>query len=127
MITNDATAVGSKAVDHPASSVEADSMVCPKLGRVCIYHDGDWGGKWIRRGDTNVFDCEMRHGPARETANYVATIELRDGKVVIYRTQYRSTRTGVNPPEGTCDWTGTLSKDGTEVRWGAASYLRAAE
>jgi hypothetical protein len=112
----------------PLPSVTAkDSMVCPELGLECVFRDGDWTGRWVRRGSTNVFDAEMLHGPAQETANYVATIEAKGSAVHISRDQYRSTRTGVNPPGGRCDWTGSLSDDGREIRWGDQSFLRIAE
>ncbi|MEI6506232.1 MAG: formylglycine-generating enzyme family protein [Planctomycetota bacterium] len=123
----DDLAIGAATEKPPASSSKAASMVCPQLGRKCVFRDGHWSGKWTRRGDTNVFDCEVLHGPARETARYVATIDLREGKVHVRRDQYRSTRTGADPPEGVCEWTGSLSEDGEEVRWGAESYLRFAE
>jgi hypothetical protein len=114
-------------IEQPSRRTEINSIVCPKLGHSCIFRDGDWNGKWTRRGDTNVFDCEMLHIQAQETANYVATIEMRNGKVQIRREHYRSTHTGVNPSEGNSEWAGSLSDDGKEVRWGAESYLRSAE
>ena len=123
---------GKASPDHTADARKRtgsidSAMVCPELGRECVFHDGHWSGKWVRRGNTNVFDCEMLHGPAQETANYVATITVENGKVLVRRDKYRSTRTGVNPPGGTCEWAGSLSDDGKEVRWGTQGYFRSAK
>lgn len=92
-------------------------MVCPQIGRECIFRDDVWTSTWIRRGDTNAFDCEMIHGPTKEVATYVAVIKVKNDEVLIHRNEYRSTRSGVDPPEGKCEWKGFLSEDGNEVGW----------
>lgn len=89
-----------------------EPAICPGLGARCKYVDGDWSGHWVRRQNTNVFDCMMFHGPARETATYVATLEVDGENVVVTRSEYRSDKYGRRPPE---QWVWRLGKDGKSI------------
>lgn len=93
----------------------AASMVCPGLGKKCNFFYGDWSGKWVRRGNSNIFDCTMFHGPGRETATYVATLEVKGGDVVVRRTELKSTKYGVRPPEQFDEYVWHFGKDGKSL------------
>ena len=102
----------------------APSMVCPGLGKKCNYYDGDWSGQWVRRGDSNIFDCRMFHGPARETATYVATLEVKGQNVVVRRTKYQSTKYGVRPPEQVDEYVWHFGQDGKSLWWNDPKHSR---
>jgi len=93
----------------------APGMVCPGLGNKCNHFSGDWSGTWVRRGISNIFDCTMVHGPARETATYVVSLEVKGENVIVRRTQYKSTIYGVRPPEQSDEYIWHFGKDGKSL------------
>jgi len=90
---------------------EPENMVCPGLGTKCNYFQGDWSGEWVRRGSSNIFDCTMFHGPARETCTYVASLEVKGESVIVRRTEVKSTIYGVAPAGAVDEYIWHLGKD----------------
>jgi hypothetical protein len=83
-----------------------------KLGDTCIFRHGDWQGLWKRRPGTDIFDCEMRHGPAGCTATYTATLTYDGKDVSVSRTNSFHSQTGREPDR---QYVGRLSGDGRRI------------
>jgi formylglycine-generating enzyme required for sulfatase activity len=94
----------------PANNTPVGTLACPRLGKRAVFKAGDWSGEWVRRGDTNVYECRHTHAIAGEVFTTLASLSA-DGLAV--KGAYTQ---GVSSAKGSCpdsNWTATLSADGT--------------
>jgi formylglycine-generating enzyme required for sulfatase activity/tRNA A-37 threonylcarbamoyl transferase component Bud32 len=93
-----------------------------RLGSVCDYRYGDWSGIWIRRPETNKFDCTMVHSSAKCTLTYTATLIFAGNRVQWLLADSVHSDTGKGPDK---TFTGVLSTDGKTIRFkdGAAEHV----
>ena len=94
----------------PANDKPVGTLACPRLGKRPVFKAGDWSGEWVRRGDTNVYECRHRHAIAGEVFTTLASLSADGQSVQGAYTQ------GVSSAKGSCsdsNWTAMLSADGT--------------
>ncbi|MGF9859860.1 hypothetical protein ABEX55_22880 [Priestia endophytica] len=77
------------------------------LGIRWIEQEHGWTGVWTRRGSSNVFDARWTK-PGQIDVTAVLTISVSDNRYVTI--ERRNSSDGVN-----CNYTGTISSDGTTV------------